>query len=58
MMCIPESVNTGSLISPTLRAKVASSKGFCNVQTEPLIAFPMVRYIRDAWSIKVVSGYI
>ena len=29
MMCTPESVNTGSLSSPTLRAYVASSKGFC-----------------------------
>merc|ERR1719189_1383374 len=29
MMCTPESVSTASLISPTWRAKVASSKGFC-----------------------------
>merc|ERR1719507_2312067 len=30
MMCTPESVSTGaSLISPTFKAKVASSKGFC-----------------------------
>ena len=29
MMCTPESVSTASLISPTCKAKVASSKGFC-----------------------------
>lgn len=29
MMWIPDSVNTGPLISPALSAKEASSKGFC-----------------------------
>lgn len=28
-MCTPESVNTGSLNSPTLSEKAASSNGFC-----------------------------
>lgn len=29
IICTPESVETGSLSSPTLKAKAASSKGFC-----------------------------